>query len=362
MKAVIRKLIIGCLATAIAMSVSVATFAQDGGVPKPSPAPTARQYPVEPPAKLKEGYDRDKYQAPPEPPKTWMYGGDTHERSIAVAPNVNLTLCVAKGDLRINGWSRNDVRVYVKDGGKMKFHVREKNERDGKPNWVSPVPFDQKSTNKTYPDCIWGDYIEIDMPMTASVEIKGAETEATIDDIRKVYIKNIGGDITVRKAGGGVVALTYEGDVTVEGSTGPMNLETTSGNITAFQLAPVEIGDRFKARTGSGAIFLQNVSHRQTEVTSTSGSVAFNGEIRNGGAYSLSTTNGSIRMTLPATTACQFLAVYGSGNFVSEIPLKLETENLIGGPLKKVAGKIGVGSDAMLKLTANNGSIGIKKN
>lgn len=360
MKAGIRKIIIGCLIITSAISVSVA--AQDGSTPKPSPAPTARPHPVEPPAKPYEKYDRDKYQAPPEPPKAWMYGGDTYERSIAVSPNVNLNLCVAQGDLRINGWSRNEVRVYIKDGGKMKFHVREKSETDGKPNWLSPVPFDQKSTNKTYPDCIWGAYIEIDMPMTASVEIKGAETETTIDDIRKVSIKNIGGDITVRKATGGVVALTYEGDVTVEGSNGPMNLETTSGNITAFQLAPVEIGDRFKAKTGSGAIFLQSVSHRQTEVTSTSGSVAFNGEIRNGGSYNLSTTNGSIRMTLPASTACQFLAVYGSGNFDSEIPFKLETENLLGGPLKKVAGKIGAGSDAVLKLTANNGSIGIKKN
>lgn len=362
MKSGIRKIIIGCLATATAMSVSVGAFAQDGATPAPKPAPTARQYPVEPPAKPSEKYDRQKYEAPPQPPGSRMYGGDTYERSIAVSPNVNLSLCVAQGDLRINGWSRNEIRVYVKDGGKMKFHVREKNEKDGKPNWVSPVPFDPKHANRTYPECIWGDFIEIDLPMTASIEIKGTETEATIDDIRKVYIKNIGGDITVRNATSGVTALTYEGDVTVESSSGPMNLETTSGNITAFQLSPAEIGERFTAKTGSGAIFMQNVTHRQTQVTSISGSVAFTGEIRSGGSYNLSTTNGSIRMTLPASTACQIMAVYGSGNFVSEIPIKFETENFIGGPLKRVAGKIGTGGDAVLKLTANNGSIGIKKN
>ncbi len=362
MKAGIRKVIIGCVATAITMSVSVGTFAQNGATSAPKPAPTTWQFPVVPPTKPIQRYDRENYRVPPAPSTTRMYGGDTYERSIAVSPNVNLTLCVAQGELRINGWSRNEVRVYVKDGGNMKFNVREKSERDGKPNWISPVPFDQKHANKTYPECIWGEYIEIDMPMTASLEIKGTETKATIDDVRKVYIKNIGGDITVRNASSGVTALTYEGDVTVEGSTGQMTLETTSGNITAFQLSPAEIGDRFRAKTGSGAILLQNVSHRQTEVTSISGSVAFAGEIRNGGSYSLSTTNGSIRMTLPVSTACQFLAVYGSGNFASEIPIKLETENLIGGPLKKVAGKIGTGSDAVLKLTANNGSIGIKKN
>ncbi|MBK9527477.1 MAG: hypothetical protein IPO41_03965 [Acidobacteria bacterium] len=153
------------------MSVSVGAFAQDGATPAPSPAPTARQNPVEPPAKPAVRYQRPDH-VPPLPPRK-MYSGDTYERSIAVSPNVNLTLCVAQGDLRINGWSRNEVRVYVKDGGNLKFNVREKCERDGKPNWVSPVPFDQKHSNKTYPDCIWGSYVEIDMPMSASIEIKG---------------------------------------------------------------------------------------------------------------------------------------------------------------------------------------------
>ncbi len=360
MKSGITKIIIGCLATATAMSVSVGAFAQDGATPAPSPAPTARQNPVEPPAKPAVRYQRPDH-VPPLPPRK-MYSGDTYERSIAVSPNVNLTLCVAQGDLRINGWSRNEVRVYVKDGGNLKFNVREKSERDGKPNWVSPVPFDQKHSNKTYPDCIWGSYVEIDMPMSASIEIKGTETEATIDDIRKVYFKNISGDITVRNATNGVTALTYEGDVTVEGSTGAINLETTSGNITAFQISPAEIGDRFKAKTNSGSILLQAVGHRQTEVTTISGSVSFNGEIRSGGSYNMSTTNGSIRLTLPSTTACQISAIYGSGNFVTEIPVKIETENVAPGSIKKVVGKMGTGGDATLRLSANNGSIGIKKN
>ena len=357
MKAGIRKIILGCLATAMATCVSGAALAQDRWVTTPSPAPTAR--PAEPPAKPNLKHQFPDYSSPIA--GRAMYRGETYERSIAVSPNVNLTLCVAQGDLRVNGWSRNEIRVYVKDGGKMKFHVREKNESDSKPNWVTPLPFDPKHANRTYPDCIWGAYIEIDLPMTASLEIKGAETETAINDIRKVYIKNNGGDITVRNVASGVTALTYEGDVTVEGSKGPMNLETASGNITAFQLTPAEIGDRFKAKTGSGAILLQSVIHRQTEVTSISGSVAFNGEIRSGGSYSLSTTNGSLRLTLPSSTACQLQAVFGSGNFISEIPLKIETENITA-QLKRIVGKLGAGSDAVLRLTANNGSIGIKKN
>ncbi|MEO7539057.1 MAG: hypothetical protein ABIV21_03450 [Pyrinomonadaceae bacterium] len=65
-------------------------------------------------------------------------------------------------------------------------------------------------------------------------------------------------------------------------------------------------------------------------------------------------------MALPLTTACNIYAVYGFGSFNSELPMKILTENIEEGPVKKVRGLIGKG-DAILKLTTNNGSIAIKK-
>lgn len=340
------KFFTGCLAAAFTVGVSAAVNAQTTPVPPPRAAPTARPSTGELPPR----------------PAVWVAGGDSHERSIAVAPDVNVTLCVVQGNLRINGWQRNEVRVFVKNGSKISFKVREKGVKDDKPIWISATGYDPKMVNKAFPDCLWGETIEIDVPVEASIEVKGQETAALIDSVRKVWIKNIGGDISISKVKSGATAQTYEGDVTVEAAEGPLNLETTSGNITAFEVSPGEIGDRFRAKTSSGAISLQNVAHRQTEANSVSGSIFFNGEIRSGGSYSLTTTNGSIRMTLPSSTACQISAVYGFGNFTSEIPLKLETENISPGPIKKVVGKMGNGGDASVKLATNNGSIGIKKN
>ena len=147
-----------------------------------------------------------------------MAGGETSEKSIVVSPNVSVSLCVVQGNLRINGWSRNEVRVFVKDGNNVGFKVREKNIKDDKPNWISAIGIDSKRGNKGFPDCIWGENIEIDVPQTASIEVKGQETEASIDSVRKVWIKNIGGDISVRNVTEGITAATYEGDVTVESS------------------------------------------------------------------------------------------------------------------------------------------------
>ena len=185
----------------------------------------------------------------------------------------------------------------------------------------------------------------------------------TIDTVRKAKVKTIGGDITVRNASSGVVASTYEGDVRVERSQGAMELESTTGNILVFDVGASDIGDILRAKTTSGMITLQGLEHRQVDVSSISGSIAFNGDLLTGGAYSLTTSNGSIRMSLPPSSACNVYAVYGYGSFNSELPMKVITENIEEGPVKKVQGSIGKSesTSATLKLTTNNGSIAIKK-
>jgi hypothetical protein len=319
-------------------------------------------------------FPQTKWKVPPDPPELkekapvptrpvtppLPSGGETYEKSIAADPNVNLTLCVVQGNLRINGWRRNEVRVFVRDGSRLNFKIREKN-ADGKPVWLTAIGYDPKNMNKSFPDCIWGEEIEIDVPVGATIEVKGQETRTAVDTVKKLAVKNIGGDITARNISGGVSASTYEGDIVVENSKGAVSLESTTGNIVAFETGPSAIGDIFKAKTNGGAISLQNLDHRQVEVGSISGSIFFNGAILSGGAYSLSTSSGSIRMSLPMTTNCQVTVLYGYGKFESDVVFKMETENILPGNVKKAVGKLGKGGDAFLKLSTNTGSIVIKK-
>src|SRR5829696_6749752 len=64
------------------------------------------------------------------------FARQTSERSITVDPNVNIKMCVAKGSLKINGWERNEVRVFVRSGRLPGFRVLEKNSESGKANWL----------------------------------------------------------------------------------------------------------------------------------------------------------------------------------------------------------------------------------
>ncbi len=327
------------------IAAAFAALAVPAGAQGPWTAPIIRPVVIAPP---------DVHAAPPPPLLT---DGHTSERAIAVDPNVNLSICVTQGSLKINGWNRKEVRVFVKDGAKFGFKVLEKGKQND-PVWITMTSAASKANPTT--ECIWGDEIEMDVPVNATINIKGRQTKTVIDTVRKANVKTIGGDVSIRNVSEGVLAVVYVGDVTVEGAKGGISLETTTGNILVFEAGPSEIGDTFKAKTSSGMISLQKVEHRQIEVGSISGSIAYDGRILNGGAYSLSTSNGSIRMSLPAETSCNVIAWYGFGSFDTEVPMKILTENISEGPVKRIHGLMGAG-DATVKLTTNNGSIAIVK-
>ena len=305
--------------------------------------------------------------APAAPPVTplptpFPAGGQDYEKSLVVDAKVSLAMCVLTGDVKINGWDRNEVRVFVKEGSNINFSVREKNRESGKPVWIAVTgeyPEIGKYKEKLKSECVWGSEIEIDVPRNAAVTVKGEEMTIGIDSVRKAVVKNAGGNITLHNIAEGVNALTYQGDVTVNDCGGTVNLENSSGNILAFNVKPGDVGDTFKVKTSSGKLFLQEVEHRQMEASSISGSILYIGKLLSGGQYRFSTSNGLLGITIPADSSFMVTASYGYGNFNSEIPLKVATQNNVGGS-KVVTATAGTG-DAMVNITTSNGSIKIKK-
>ena len=302
----------------------------------------------------------------PEPPKTKpkvvrtiQNESDTPaEKSITVDASVNISLCVSEGKIKINGWERNEIRAFVNHGSQVGFTVLQK--KNSKPVWIKVLGFEPTTNKEANADeCLAGDEIEIDVPRNATVNVKGQASETMIDSVGKVSVENIGGDVFLNNIERGIEARTYEGDVTVENSSGAMSLFSTTGNIIAFDVSPSEIGDIFKAKTSNGAITLKNVGQRQLEVGSNSGSITFNGEFLNGGQYNFGTSNGAIVLIIPQNSSCQINASYGYGAFASELPLK-NIEKNTPSKTQTLSAQMGDG-DASLKLTTVSGAIRIRK-
>lgn len=282
------------------------------------------------------------------------------EKSIAVDAKAKVQLCVSTGKLKVNGWERNEIRAFVGGGSQVGFKVQQKSEQNGTPVWIVVLGFDPTKNNESGADeCLSGDEIELDVPRGAAVNVKGSQSETTVDSVRKATVIIEGGDIYLNNITQGIEAKTFEGDITVENSSGAMTLASTTGNIVAFAVGASEIGDVFKAKTSSGAIALQKIGHRQMEASSNSGSIRFTGEFQSGGQYNLGTQNGSILLSIPEKSSFKLNASYGFGVFKPEIPL----QNLVKNPTpsaQNLSAQLGNG-DAALNLKTVSGAIRIRK-
>ena len=334
-----------CLATGSAA-------AQPGTPTAPKPHPKAKIEKVE--KKAPPGV--------PTPPRQVWGERVTSERAIAADPNVALKLCIAEGEIKINGTEANEVRVFVRDGRKFEFKSLEKNPETGNANWIwvtsvgSPGRAVGPSAN-----CLAGESVEIDMPLGGSLMLDAQASGTVVDSVKKATLNILRGDISVRNISGGLNAVVNRGDVVVESSSGSISVESTAGNILVFDVKPGHVGDLLKIRaTGRGNVSLQNVSHRQIDASSISGNVSFAGKFLSGGIYKFKTSAGSVRMLLPADTSCKVVASYGFGSFDSGLPLKIETENVTDGG-KSLVGRIGKGDTTTVSITTASGSIGISQ-
>ena len=284
----------------------------------------------------------------------------TAEKSITVDPRVNISLCVSEGKLKVNGWERNEIRALVGNGTQIGFRVQEKGAQSKSPILVRALGFDPTKENETGLDeCLAGEEIELDVPYGAVVIVKGSESETTIDSVRKATVSIKGGDIFLNNITQAIQATTYQGDIMVTNSSGAMTLTCTTGNIVAFDVSTSEIGDVFKAKTSSGAVTLQKVGHRQTEASSNSGSIRFNGDFQSGGQYNFSTQNGTILLSIPEKSSFKFNASYGFGIFNPEFRLdKIEINTT--SRAKTATGQAGSG-DSALNLKTVSGAIRIRK-
>lgn len=317
--------------------------------PTPKPAPTSK------PNKSVTV----KVPEPPRAPRWDRFDGVTSEKAIPVDPNVEVRLCVSHGDLKVNGSERNEVRVFVRNG--RKFELRPLERVAGKASWIELT----RATGTTplvgqFANCLSGESIEIDLPMSGSLTIKGRSATVSIDSVKKAAVDIVAGDLTIRNVSGGLLAKTEQGELVAESVSGDIGLETTGGNILAFDLKSSKASEMLKVKTLNGTVSLQKIGHRQIDVSATSGHVKYVGGFAGGGIYKFRSGWGRIGLLLPADVDCKVSANYGFGRFDSSFTMKILTETTSEGG-KSLVGQLGAGKGPVIQLETTRGSIAIHK-
>ncbi|HEX6280307.1 MAG TPA: DUF4097 family beta strand repeat-containing protein [Pyrinomonadaceae bacterium] len=326
---------------------------------KNAPPPTPKPAPKSSPPRENKVWSPP---ATPRPPRAVHWGdGITSEKAIAADPGVAIKFCISEGDVKINGTERDELRVFVRNGRKFEFRSLEKDAKSGKATWVWLTrASDERAVPGPFTNCLSGENIEIDIPLKGSVTIEGRSGTVEIDSVAKATVKLIEGDVTVRNIPSGLDARTDQGELFAENIGGHVALETTSGNIVAFDLRSSRPDDPLKVKTLKGTISLQKIAHRQIDANALSGSVNYVGNFLGGGIYKFRSSSGRIGLLLPEDVDCRIHAAYGFGSFDSAFSLKVVSETIEPGGKSMVAA-LGAGKGPMVMLSTTSGVIRIRK-
>lgn len=343
--------------------------------PKPKSKPTSQvvcencnpENPVEPPAPPVNPKGSNNF--PESSSGSELYRGNRiqnekdipFEKSIEVDSEVSINLQVCEGNVRINGWDRDEVRVFVSGGSKVGFRAAAPKRKDNKTASITVLGYDPKVDKGELSNCLYGDEIELDVPTGARIsKLRGGDAKISVKSVSRVFLENTNGNIFLNDIEEEIWAKTYEGDITVENSSGSITLETFDGEIFAYNTEPLDIGDMLKLKANN-SINIQSVSHSFIEANSTSGSINFSGEIQTDGQYTFKNNKGLIQLLIPEESSCrvEVLAQKGKFNF-ADVPLKILTDNIHPSSIRKLVGQMGDG-DAIILLVSSTGRVVIKK-
>lgn len=157
------------------------------------------------------------------------------------------------------------------------------------------------------------------VPRWMPVNLTGSYLEAGIEGTTaEVTVETVHGNVRVVGGSGAVSVRSVMGEITVEKASGRVNATTVNEGIRLSNVT----GD-ITAETTNGDIVIENAQGAALEASTVNGDLTFNGAVRDGGAYRLTTHSGDIRAGLGgATNATVFVRTF-QGDFSSDFPIQL---------------------------------------
>lgn len=243
------------------------------------------------------------------------------ERRAEAEPRAVVSVCVTNGDVIVRGWERNEVRARAEEAGTLRLLT---------PN-VNPAPRVEVLVSQDEErelgagDCGTAERVELMVPRGATVSVQSNSGSVEVSDVSEARVRVLSGDVDVRRAARSVEVSCLSGDVSVTDSSGPVRANTVSGDVEARNLRTVSAGDRFEAKSTSGDLTVEGVTHAQVTGSTVSGRVLYAGALARGGSYDFRSISGDVIMELPPDASFSLHArVVVSGEITTDFPVKTD--------------------------------------
>lgn len=307
------------------------------------------------------------YAAPSSPSARVAVGEDDDtamrlERTVAAESNVIVTVCIASGDVVVRGWDRGEVRASTTDAEQLELR-RGVPAANGLASRVEVLVANGPETGRHFEsDCNAASDITLDVPRGATVQVKTRDGEVEVADVADARLETLSGYVALRRIGRRVEAASVSGDVSLDGSSGPVRLRSISGSIDASNARTIDATDDFEANTVSGDVNLSQINHSHVEAMTVSGLVSMKGPLARGGRYEFKTTSGDMLFTLPDDASFRLNARLPEGEIVTDFSLKDANRSNPSNPATQfLTGTHGTG-DATLDLYSYSGTVHLRRN
>jgi hypothetical protein len=248
------------------------------------------------------------------------------ERKLAVDPQVSVSVCISSGNIKVNGWDRNEVRAYSLEAGDIQLN--RKDDGAGPARKVSLRVVDKDSENKDGDPCDAYSELELNVPRGASVQLQTRDSDIDVSDVAAVYANTQNGDVNIEKAGRIVEAGTIGGGISLRESRGRIALHSAGGSIDASDVKPAEATDTFEARSLGGDITLAGITHAQQTANTLNGGLWMSGPLTSGGRYNFRTMSGDMTLSLPENSSFQLSAKFShSAEIITDFPITLMSQS-----------------------------------
>jgi DUF4097 and DUF4098 domain-containing protein YvlB len=211
------------------------------------------------------------------------------------------------GEIAVKTWGRNAVRVEADPPSRTEVEVSS-----------SSGAVSIRSEGRRGPPASI-DYT-ITVPAWMGLDLTGVYSDVKVDGVRgPITVETVQGEVDVAGGEGTVSLRSVQGAVKLRGAKGRIDVHSVNDEVGVS-----ESSGEITAETVNGDVVLERVDATSLNATTVNGDLGYDGPIRNGGRYMLSTHNGDITLAAPENTSATIMVSTFSGDFESDFPVPLK--------------------------------------
>jgi hypothetical protein len=235
-----------------------------------------------------------------------LAGFQQTDTSLTVSRGQRLEVNAYGGEIIVQAWNRNAVRVEANTSASRAVDIT---------NSSTTVTVRTQGRRGPPSDI----ELKISAPPWMALSLSGVRTDITVTgSIAPISVETVEGEVNV-SGGDGLISLrSVQGSVALRGAKGRIRVYSVNEDVEVTRSS-----GEVSAETVNGAITLDLVDAPTVEANTVNGDISYNGPIRTGGRYALSTHNGDITLTVGEAASASVAVSTFNGDFESEFPVPL---------------------------------------